>query len=143
MIIKSENCRFLRRMGAILYDGLLLISVLLFATIPAVFFTGGEAVESGNMVLQIYLFLISLSYFIIPWKIKGQTLGMQSWKIKLVQDSGDPATWSQVIKRSLYAILSWIAVGAGFLWSLFDRERLAWHDRLSGTKLIHYRKDKT
>jgi uncharacterized RDD family membrane protein YckC len=27
-------------------------------------------------------------------------------------------------------------LGLGFIWILFDREKLAWHDRASGTRVI-------
>jgi uncharacterized RDD family membrane protein YckC len=32
--------------------------------------------------------------------------------------------------------LSWLPLGLGFFWVLFDRDRRAWHDRLSGTRLV-------
>ena len=38
------------------------------------------------------------------------------------------------------AILSWAPLGLGFLWQLWDKDKLAWHDRLSGTRLRHYPK---
>ncbi|MEJ1377571.1 MAG: RDD family protein, partial [Candidatus Sedimenticola sp. (ex Thyasira tokunagai)] len=34
------------------------------------------------------------------------------------------------------AIISWLALGLGFLWLLVDRKNRTWHDRLSGTRLI-------
>ena len=34
------------------------------------------------------------------------------------------------------AVISWLAFGLGFLWLLVDVDRLAWHDRLSGTSLV-------
>ena len=34
------------------------------------------------------------------------------------------------------AILSWLPLGLGFIWVLFDSDRLTWHDRLSGTRLV-------
>jgi len=139
---KTENCTFLRRMGAILYDTLLVISVLLFATIPYLIFSGGEAIESGNQFFQLYLLVIGILYFIVPWKIRGQTLGMQSWKIKVVQETGDRITWAQAIKRILFSGFSWLPAGLGFIWSLIDREKLAWHDRLSKTKIVYLSKRK-
>jgi len=134
---KMENSTFLRRAGAIFYDSLLLFSVLLFATIPAVVVTGGSAIDQGNRFFQFYLLLISLIYFIIPWKIRGQTLGMQSWKIKLVQETGEQITWGQAVKRFLFSLLSWLPGGLGFFWILFDRDKKAWHDRLSTSRIIH------
>lgn len=135
-----ENCSFLRRLGAMIYDSMLLFSLLLFATIPYVFFVGGEVINSGDYFFQIYLIIIILLYFILPWKIRGQTLGMQSWKIKLVQERDDSisyVTYGQGIKRIFFSCLSWAPLGLGFIWSLFDQEKLAWHDRLSKTKLIY------
>ena len=38
--------------------------------------------------------------------------------------------------RLLAALLSWGLLGLGFLWVLVDRNRLAWHDHLSGTRLV-------
>jgi len=137
-----ENCTLLRRMGSILYDTLLVFSVLLFAIIPFIAITGGEAIDSGDRIFQIYLLLIMALYFILPWKIRGQTLGMQSWKIKVVQKTGETITWKQAIKRILFSCLSWGVAGLGFVWGLFDSEKKTWHDRLSGTKLIFYRQEK-
>lgn len=137
---KIESCTFFRRLGAMAYDSMLLVSVLLFVTILYVFFTGGEVINSGDIFYQLFLIIIIAIYFILPWKIRGQTLGMQSWKIKLVQDVDERmvyVTYGQAIKRFLFAFVSWMPVGLGFLWSLFDQEKLAWHDRLSKTKLIH------
>jgi len=136
-----KNCTFLRRMGAILYDTLLILSVMLFAIIPYVVITGGEVIGSGDRVFQSYLLFIIVLYFILPWKIRGQTLGMQSWRIKVVQESGDLISWGQAIKRIIFSGFSWILMGLGFIWSLIDRETLAWHDRLSGTRLVYRKKD--
>ena len=134
---KIESCTFLRRMGAVLYDTLLVFSVMLFATIPYLIFSGGEAIDSGNKFFQVYLLMIGVLYFIVPWKIRGQTLGMQSWRIKVVQETGELISWGQAMKRVLFSGLSWLPAGLGFFWSLSDQEKLAWHDRLSKTKLIH------
>jgi uncharacterized RDD family membrane protein YckC len=42
--------------------------------------------------------------------------------------------------RFFAAILSWLPAGLGFWWQLWDKDKLAWHDRLSGTRLRHYPK---
>ena len=139
---ETENCSFFRRMGAVLYDSLLLFAVLLFATIPVLAITGGEAIDPGNSIFRAYVLLISFLYFIVPWKLKGQTLGMQSWKIKLVQETGELITWGQAVMRILFSSLSWIIAGLGFFWSLFDSEKRTWHDRLSSTVLIYFGKIK-
>jgi uncharacterized RDD family membrane protein YckC len=34
-----------------------------------------------------------------------------------------------------------LCLGLGFLWVLYDRDKLAWHDRLSGTRLVRLPKE--
>ena len=87
-------------MGAVLYDSLLLFAVLLFATIPVLAITGGEAIDPGNSIFRAYVLLISFLYFIVPWKLKGQTLGMQSWKIKLGPGSYAYSVFQLVLDNS-------------------------------------------
>ena len=40
--------------------------------------------------------------------------------------------------RFFAAILSWLPLGLGFFWQLWDADRLTWHDRLSRTRIVHY-----
>ncbi len=70
------------------------------------------------------------------WTHGGQTLGMRAWRIRLVGRGGGRVSWGQATLRFFAAIVSWLALGLGFLWALVDRERHAWHDRCSGTRLI-------
>jgi uncharacterized RDD family membrane protein YckC len=56
--------------------------------------------------------------------------------MKVTSNNGGPITWALALKRFVTAWLSLLCLGLGFLWVLYDRDKLAWHDRLSGTKLI-------
>jgi uncharacterized RDD family membrane protein YckC len=60
---------------------------------------------------------------------------MLAWRLKLVQSDGAPVTWPLAATRFAAAFLSWTCLGLGFLWVLVDRDKLAWHDRMSGTRL--------
>ncbi len=44
--------------------------------------------------------------------------------------------------RFIVAIISWLPAGLGFWWQLWDRDKLTWHDRVSGTRLVYYPKPK-
>jgi len=125
----------LRRLAAILYDALLLLAVLFFASLPPILL-GGGAISSGNPGYQLYLLAIIFLYLGWHWTHGGQTLGMKSWRLKAVAAAGRPLDWQDSLLRFLAALFSVVAVGIGYLWILVDRDRLAWHDRLSGTKLI-------
>ena len=125
-----------RRLVAITYDTLLLVAVLFVATAIVLPFTGGEAIRPHHPLYTAYLWLVAFAYFGWCWTHGGQTLGMRTWHIRVVTADGGAAGWHQALLRFLGALLAWVPLGAGYLWVLVDRERLAWHDRISGTKLI-------
>jgi uncharacterized RDD family membrane protein YckC len=134
----SEAVRpgLIRRLGAIFYDLLLLIALLAVATTLITLPLGMP--EGGSLLaFQLFLFeIIPLLFFSGFWWRGGQTLGMRAWRLKVVRMDGSALSWGDALKRHLGALLSCLALGLGFLWILVDRDRLAWHDRLSGTRLI-------
>ena len=128
---------FLRRLGAMTYDALLLIAVLIMLSYPYVWLTGGD--KPGLLVrtiYQMYLLTICFLFYAGPWVRGGQTLGMRTWRLKLVHQDGTPITWIIAFKRFISALLSLLFLGLGFLWILHDRDKRAWHDRLTGTRMI-------
>ncbi len=130
-----KPCSFLRRLGAILYDSILLFAVLMFAT-SLLMPLNGVAIESDNAAYQIYLLIIAYIYFVWQWSFGGRTLGMRTWNIKIMNEKGENPSWQESTKRYFGSILSIILLGSGFLWSLFDHKKCALHDHLSKTTLI-------
>jgi uncharacterized RDD family membrane protein YckC len=63
------------------------------------------------------------------------TPGMKYAQIALATFSNQPPSREQRQRRLAVMALSVLPVGLGLLWSLFDEERLCWHDRLSQTYL--------
>jgi len=132
----SAKPGLLRRTGAIFYDALLLAAVLFVAAALVLLFTGGKAVKPYNPLFSAYLFLVCLLYFAWPWVRGGQTLGMKTWRLRVQRADGGTLTWRDAVLRFLTAITSWAPLGAGFLWVLLDKDKMAWHDRLSKTALV-------
>jgi uncharacterized RDD family membrane protein YckC len=132
----QNSCSFSRRLGAMLYDTILLSSVFFCATFVLIPFLRGEAIESNNLAYKVYLLLLAYLYFVWQWSFGGKTLGMRSWHIKIVNESGMNPNWKQSTKRYLASILSIILFGSGFLWAIFDRKKNTLHDHLSKTQLI-------
>ncbi len=129
-------CGQSRRLLAIIYDLILLFSILIIATMIILPFTGGMAIKNDNLIYSGYLLLCSYLYFVWQWAYGGQTLGMQAWRIRLLNFDEKPVNWMVASKRFLFAIFSWLIFGAGFfLWTIFDRDRLTFHDRYSKTFL--------
>lgn len=134
-----RNAGLLRRLGAIVYDALLVAAVLFLATIPFVAVHGGEPVAPGNnAAYRAALVVVIYAFFVGFWVGKGRTLGMQSWGLQIESAEGTRPTLAQASIRFFAAILSWLALGLGFLWQLWDKDALTWHDRLSGTRLVFY-----
>jgi len=131
----------LRRLGAMLYDGLLLLALLMVATGLFLPFTGGEAISPRDdpaleLLYRAVLVLLTVGFFGIFWTRRGQTLGMASWRVRVEREDGALLNWGDTLRRLAAALLSWLPLGLGFLWVLVDPERRAWHDRLSRTRVI-------
>lgn len=136
-----QNTGLIRRLAAIVYDSLLAGALLFMATVPFIAVRGGEPVEIGdNAIYRIVLVAVIYIYFVGFWTRKGRTLGMQSWGLQLETMDGGKPTLASASVRFLAAIISWAPCGLGFLWQLWDSDKLTWHDRISGTRIVHYPK---
>jgi uncharacterized RDD family membrane protein YckC len=124
----------LRRLAACFYDCLVLAAVLMMAGALWVA-VSRVAAAPGDWLFRGYLLAVAAVFFGAFWT-RGETLGMRAWKLRLVAADGQPPGWGRALLRFATAFISWAALGLGFLWVLVDRERLAWHDRLSGTRLV-------
>lgn len=128
----------LRRLIAILYDSLLVVALIFVLSVPLIILNGGEPIPARTFWYRGYVLAIGGGYFAYCWLRGGQTLGMKSWRIRLVSADGGAVSARQALVRVATSLLSWLPAGAGYLWSLVDRDSLAWHDRLSGTRLIRW-----
>lgn len=130
----------LRRLGAMVYDLLLVAAIALVVTGALMLATGGpitpEQSPVAYVVLRVTLLVTIAGFFVFFWTRRGQTLGMAAWRIRLERDDGCKPTWGDALKRLAAACLSWLPAGLGFLWLLVDRNRLAWHDRLTHTRVV-------
>lgn len=132
-----------RRLGALLYDALLLSGLLLLATAVLIVpydLLAARPYPHGELVyrtlLQAYLLAVIAGFFVYFWTHGGQTLGMSAWRLRVVRDDGKPLSTKDALRRFAWASLSLLPAGLGLWWSLFDPERLAWHDRRSRTRVV-------
>ena len=125
-----------RRLASALYDALLVVALLFIATFPFLAFIGDSTHGWRRHLLQAWIVFVAGAYFTWFWTRGGQTLPMKTWHIRLVRGDGAPVNLGRAIHRYLLAALGTAALGAGFLWALFDRDRQFLHDRLAGTALV-------
>lgn len=126
-----------RRFGAIIYDTLLVIALMFLATLPFIAMREGEPVAAGDRAYQLTMFAVAYAFFAGFWWRAGRTLGMQSWGLSLERMDGRRPGLSRASLRFFAALISWLPGGLGFWWQLWDRDKLCWHDRLSGTRLSY------
>lgn len=135
----------LRRFGAMFYDGLLIVALMFVVTALFLPFTGGEAILASRMPVLAALYnvvriAVFVGFFGLFWTRRGQTLGMTAWRLKVRRLDGSLLTWSDALKRLGLAFVSFLPLGLGYFWVWFDRDRLAWHDRWTGTRVVVERK---
>jgi uncharacterized RDD family membrane protein YckC len=124
-----------------LYDWLLVLAIMMVASVPVVAITAAP-VSPGQIWYRLALISVAAVFFIAFWTMGGQTLGMRAWRIKVVQSDGSKVNTTQAASRFACAIVSALVGGLGFVWMLFSREKLSWHDQWSGTRLILLPKSK-
>lgn len=138
-----KNTSLMRRIAAMLYDGLLVAALLIMATLPFIAVRGVKPVETGeNHFYQFMLILVIYVFFVAFWTRSGRTLGMQSWRLQLEKFDGGGVGIGTATIRFFAALISWAPVGLGFLWQLWDKDNLTWHDRISKTRIVHYPKER-
>jgi uncharacterized RDD family membrane protein YckC len=120
---------FLKRLMAVVYDGLISVAVLLVTTwaytIVAGYMVGWEKyekmAEEGTIgtdpLLTFILFLVLYLFFGYFWTRTGQTLGMQVWRIRIQNINGVSVSWTQALRRyvAAAAILLIALLGAYYL----------------------------
>lgn len=133
----AELAGLRRRLASMLYESLLLIGVLaLTFLVPLLMLGIGTNYTPNGGVLWVYIFFVLGGYFLWYWRRGGQTLAMQTWKLKIVDINGGVVSLKQGWLRYALAWPSVLFFGAGLLWALFDREHQFLHDRLAGTRIV-------
>lgn len=141
-----------RIIAAMVYDSLLLaaISIAYGAIIVAshVIVFGvpdvGQRIQWGlwaEVLITLGWLLLIMTFYVFFWHKFGQTLGMKTWRIQLIDaQTHQGVSYAQSCKRSFYALCSLILFGVGYWYQLFHPQRRLLHDLLSGTQLILLKK---
>ncbi|MGD9661929.1 MAG: RDD family protein [Porticoccaceae bacterium] len=143
------NAGLVRRLMALVYDGLLLLGVA-FAYGVLVWIIrklGGDNAMEALTGIAAYLQLLGLwlvlaGYYVLCWRKRGQTLGMKSWRLRLQTPDGHyidaPTAWL----RCILAPLSALPLGLGYLWCQFGKSRSCWHDIWTQSRVVVLPKDR-
>jgi uncharacterized RDD family membrane protein YckC len=141
-VTSGASAGFGRRFAALIYDGLLLLALLMVFTAVSIAFTAGHvAVSRASAGGWFYAYRagelgVIGAYYVLNWTRSGQTLGMRAWHLMAVGESGQRMSGPRALLRLLCGVLAWPPAGLGVLWLYLDADRLAVHDRLSGTRVV-------
>jgi uncharacterized RDD family membrane protein YckC len=139
----------LRRLMAMIYDGLLVLAIVLtttglanlFAPRPTLAPDATTASLEGMQtvtgpLLSSALFIEVFIFFAFFWVRYGRTLGMQAWRLRVQDAEGQNITLLAALKRYLVAYPSLLALGLGYWVMLLDPMKRSWSDRASGTRVV-------
>ena len=146
--VELPNAGPISRLAALGYDcfllfGLLFVPLFILTAIRAPrsnLETGGVVHElpliAPHYVMLPYTILMITAFYVYFWRRNGQTLGMQAWRLRLDSRDGGRASLRQCLIRMPIGFLSLLLGGLGYWWIWFDRDRLAWQDRVSNTRVV-------
>ena len=95
-----------------------------------------ERFGAWEYAYQALLLVIVILFFGVFWTRRGQTLGMMAWRLRVQRADGGLLGWGDVLKRLGAATVGLCLAGLGYWWIWVDRDRLAWPDRWTGTRVV-------
>ena len=145
--IEYSTPSLLRRFAAMVYDTLLImaISILYGAVMTGINVAvkgipeTGERVSWGVFGIVVFIgWIITIGlFFCYFWHKSGQTLGMKTWRMKIVNsDNLNCPGYAQCIIRFICAPLSLCFLGAGYWFMYTNTERQTLQDKISKTRTL-------
>ena len=100
--------QFWRRVSCALYEQLVLLGVIAFTfLVPNLALGILFGISLPSWLTFVYLYVVLGIYFVWYWTKSGQTLAMQTWRIRLIGIHGHTVRRRQAIWRYVYGSL-WI-----------------------------------
>ncbi|MBH9399569.1 RDD family protein [Pseudomonas aeruginosa] len=143
-----------RRRAAMFYDFLLCVALMMVVTLAYQqgilrLVYGSDHLREladrgaliGDPLLSTLLVFALFGFFAKFWTHSGQTLGMQVWGLRVQNRDGSAISLLQALLRFMIAIASWLCLGLGFLWMLWDSDKRTWHDRYSESQVVRLPKN--
>jgi uncharacterized RDD family membrane protein YckC len=142
-----EYAGFWIRTGATIVDAILLM-IITYPLLIAIYGWAYFDVEQTSIVAGPADFLISWVFPAIAiiwfWLKKQATPGKMAVSAKVVDaTTGETLSLGQSIGRYAAYLVSFLPLGLGALWIVFDRRKQGWHDKLANTVVIRAKHSST
>ena len=123
------------RAGAI--DGLFVTGCFLFFLLIILFIPDFKLLTKPSLLALVTVWVILfVTYHYLFTALGGRTLGMEYEQMQVVNFDGEPISGEESRLRTLGYLISLGCFGLGYLWAVFDPDRLTWHDKISKTLII-------
>lgn len=92
----------------------------------------------GDVLLPFFILsvLVSGAYYVYYQWARGQTPGKSLFSLKVTDEEGGDLPVGIAVLRWIAYTVSALPLGLGFIWAIFDRQGLTWHDRLTRTLVV-------
>ncbi|TVR54040.1 MAG: RDD family protein [Puniceicoccaceae bacterium] len=77
-----------------------------------------------------------LLYHFIFWTWKATTFGGIALNLQIARLDGRKVDAATALIRLLGSLISFVALGLGFLWAGWTPERQSWHDKFANTVIV-------
>ena len=135
----NKKVSLLRIVAATVYDSLLMLGVwfLVGSLALSIKFVFTGEVSSLNPFVGMSLVILSTwLYFALFWIYGGKTLGMSSWKLRIISQNGNQITLIQTIIRFLSNIITISLAGIPLFFRRINKNYRSLSDLLSKTSII-------
>lgn len=133
----------LKRLVAFFIDGIflfffdILVGVLLNpkgGTINAQFGISFDFSSPEKMISN----FVNFAYFIVLTALWGKTIGKKIMGIKVVniENTKTPSFGKVLIRETIGKLVSFLALGIGLIWIIFDSKKQGWHDKIAKTSVV-------
>jgi uncharacterized RDD family membrane protein YckC len=148
---QNSRASFFRRLAAMVYDVLVAVAVGMCAGLVMMFsllamFELNIISKNGNehfmdffqssfiypLILQIWVALWVVGFFLWFWRNGGQTIGMRAWRLRLFSTTDKPFGYKRALLRLICSL-----GGVGTILVLFDlKSKQSLQDRLANTEIL-------
>lgn len=111
-----------------------LLAQLIDGVILAILYWVADIAAGSTMAL-----IITSTYFIASWGIKGQTIGKMALGLKVVAEDGTVLDLGKASIRYFAQMLSALLLGIGFIMIAFDGQKRGLHDMIAKTRVVKSR----
>ena len=134
------------RLAAIVYDLLVVVGVMMFATALALGVSNllaalgwwplaGEQDHASrlmvNWLYRAYLVMVLVGFYSLFWSKGGQTLGMKAWRLRVQNTNNQSISFRQAVIRFVFSF-----AGFGNFWVLFNKDKLALQDIVAKCEVV-------